>query len=185
MAVLTPCSCQNVQREKGFKLDSFLRGSSFISRFRGSISGEKIGRRRRNIPSCVCSPHPFLLCWGLCSLSPAVLASLSDLRRASSQLLLPYFVMFKPWAHILLTVLCPSSPMSFHEFRRPAIVGSAYAPSSQATAPASSLSWSFSPPQEALLIHHGCVQIHFLLSPLRAHCSFCHAPKVRFLFIML
>lgn len=71
----------------------------------------------------------------------------------------------------------------FHEFRRPAIVSSAYVPSSQAPAPAK-LRFLSSLLQEALLIHHGYVQIHFLLSPLRAHCSFCHAPKVRLLFIM-
>lgn len=110
---------------------------------------------------------------------------LSDLRRASVfNFSFPTLSCSSPEHGILLRrpVSIPT-PMSFHEFRRPAIVGSAYVPSSQATAPAK-LPFLSSPLQEALLIHHGCVQIHFLLSPLRAHCSFCHAPKVRLLFIM-
>lgn len=190
MAVLNSLQLPNMYKgEKGFKLDSFPGGRFFHCANSREVASQ--GRRQGGVvgvsfPPVFALPSPlppvlrFVLPIPICSGQ-----LLSDLRRASVfNFPFPTLLCSSSERGILLRrPVSTSTPVSFHEFRRPAIVGSAYVLSSQATAPAK-LPFLSSPCQEVLLIHHGCVQIHFLLSRLRAHCSFCHAPKIRLLFVM-
>lgn len=188
MAVLNSLQLPKMYKGRKVSSCSFPRGRFFHcadSREVASQGEDREGSSGWIFLLCLLS-HPFLLlCW-VCAPYPQLFWPAPQWSSKSQcfQLLLPYFVMFKPWAwHSSERPVSIPTPMSFMS------LGGlhsgqclSYHPPSQPHCPKpvpflSSL-------QEALLIHHGCVQIHFLLSPLRAHCSFIITPKVRLLFIM-